>query len=224
MNREIPRADAAPAAASQAAERAWDERLHIDTCGRDDRFGDDHHHPYEPTPYCVLERIARSGYLHPGDRVVDMGCGKGRTAFFLHSELGCSVIGIEREEPLLAAARDNLARYLAGRGLDAPEQAAEAFSGIWFFGADAESAEIPEADAFYFFNPFSVTLLRRVIGRIVDAFYTYGRAVKLFFYYPEDECVACLMTENGLEFFDDLDCRDLFGDDPRETVLVFGIG
>ena len=200
-------------------DREWDEKLHIETGGRDASFEDDNHHPYEPTPYAVLERIAQSGYLHPGDQIVDYGSGKGRAAFYFHSQLGCSVIGIEREAALYQDAMDNAVSYREGTGLQT-----DGFPGIWFLCEDAEQYEIPETDAFYFFNPFSVTILRSVIRRILESFYTYGRATKLFFYYPEDECVAYLMTEEELEYFDDISTKDLFGDDPRECVLVFGIG
>ena len=42
-------------------EQQWDKKLNISTCGRDDSASDEHHHPYEPTPYSVLERLAESG-------------------------------------------------------------------------------------------------------------------------------------------------------------------
>lgn len=63
-------------------ERAWDNYLQIHTTGRDDARADQYHHPYEPTPYAVLERLADSGFFREGDTVVDYGCGKGRVGFF----------------------------------------------------------------------------------------------------------------------------------------------
>ena len=39
-------------------EHSWDKLLQIHTCGRDDTHADQYHHPYEPTPYSVLERLA----------------------------------------------------------------------------------------------------------------------------------------------------------------------
>ena len=58
-------------------EQVWDERLGIQTCGRDDSQADRYHHPYEPTPYCVLERLADSGFFGPEDTILDYGCGRG---------------------------------------------------------------------------------------------------------------------------------------------------
>ena len=39
-------------------ELQWDKLLKIKTSGRDDSHSDQFHYPYEPTPYCVLERLA----------------------------------------------------------------------------------------------------------------------------------------------------------------------
>ena len=38
-------------------ETQWDKLLKIRTTGRDDSHADQHRYPYEPTPYCVLERL-----------------------------------------------------------------------------------------------------------------------------------------------------------------------
>ena len=37
----------------------WDKLLHIQTMGRDDSNSDQYRYPYEPTPYSVLERLAK---------------------------------------------------------------------------------------------------------------------------------------------------------------------
>ena len=39
-------------------EERWDRLLRIRTTGRDDSRADQYRYPYEPTPYCVLERLA----------------------------------------------------------------------------------------------------------------------------------------------------------------------
>ena len=64
-------------------ETQWDQLLRIETGGRDETNADQYHHPYEPTPYCVLERLAGSGLIGENDTVLDYGCGKGRVGFFL---------------------------------------------------------------------------------------------------------------------------------------------
>ncbi len=39
------------------SEQEWEQVLQIKTTGRDDSRSDAEHHPYEPTDYCVLERL-----------------------------------------------------------------------------------------------------------------------------------------------------------------------
>ena len=88
-------------------ERTWDQRLQIRTTGRDDLRADQYHHPYEPTPYCVLERLADSGLLSRQDTVLDYGCGKGRVGFFLSHRAKAKCIGIEYDERIYEMALAN---------------------------------------------------------------------------------------------------------------------
>ena len=73
----------------------WDKLLGIKTGGRDDSGSDLYRYPYEPTPYRVLERLAKSGLIGKGDVVLDYGCGKGRVSFFLSHETRAKTVGIE---------------------------------------------------------------------------------------------------------------------------------
>ena len=57
-------------------ENATDKQLKIKTTGRDDAKEDDYHHPYEPTPYSVLERLVESEYVIKEYILVDYGCEK----------------------------------------------------------------------------------------------------------------------------------------------------
>ena len=95
-----------------------------------------------------------------------------------------------------------------------------------FVLANAESYEVPSDVSFcYFFNPFSVEILKRVVARILESYYENPRPIQLMFYYPSDEYVSFLMTQDELMFSDEIDCRDLFdGNDSREKILVFDVG
>ena len=191
-------------------EREWDRKLKIDTIGRDASVEDAYHHPYEPTPYSVLERLADSDYLSEENIVVDYGCGKGRVGFFLSSEIGCKVIGIEFDNKICGQACENLSGFVGNR------------EGVEFLCVGAENYEIEEADVFYFFNPFSVEILHSVIGKIKNSYYNEPRDMKLFFYYPSDEYIAFLMAVPELCFLDEIDCGDLFADNKkREKILIF---
>ena len=86
----------------------------------------------------------------------------------------------------------------------------------------AEAYEVPkEVNRCYFFNPFSVEILHKVMARILDSWYEDPREIFLFFYYPDDAYIAYLMTVEELEFYDEIPCDDLFPGDPRERVLIF---
>lgn len=89
----------------------WDKKLNINTVGRDAMAEDEHHYPYEPTPYSVLERIVESDYINEGDVIIDYGCGKGRVGFFLNSQLGCKVLGIDFDERMYTLAQENRKSY-----------------------------------------------------------------------------------------------------------------
>lgn len=130
-------------------ELTWDKLLKIKTTGRDDTNADQYRYPYEPTPYCVLERLGNSGLIRKNNILLDYGCGKGR---------------------------------------------------------------------------FSVEILQKVFARVMESYYENPREMLMLFYYPSDEYVSFLMTQDSLMFSDEIDCRDLFpGNDPREKILIFEI-
>lgn len=192
-------------------EKNWDKKLHIQTTGRDDSKADAYHHPYEPTPYKVLERLADSEYILKENIVADYGCGKGRVGFFLHHILGCKTIGLEYDPKIYHQALYNHDCY--GKCDE-----------ISFICQNAAEYEIEEADCFYFFNPFSVEILHSVLAKILDSYYENPRDMKLFFYYPDDEYVAYLMSQEDLMFVDEINCQDLFNKtDEREKILIFEI-
>ena len=85
----------------------WDRLLKIRTMGRDDSNADQYCYPYEPTPYCVLERLANTGLIRKGNTLLDYGCGKGRVDFFLSYEIRCWSIGIEYDERIFKKAMEN---------------------------------------------------------------------------------------------------------------------
>ena len=191
-------------------EESLDKKLNIRTVGRDDAFEDDHHFPYEPTPYAVLEQLADSGWIGEENLLLDYGCGKGRASFYLSSATGCRSIGVDFNEGFIAAAEQNRTDYRGNR------------SRIAFLCEGAERYEVPEdADRFYFFNPFSEKVLQSVIGKILESWYRRPRHLLLMFYYPSDEYIAALMNVEELDFLDEIDCSEIFPGDRRERILCF---
>ena len=194
------------------SEKTWDKLLKIKTTGRDDSNSDQYRYPYEPTPYGVLERLANSGYIRKKDVVLDYGCGKGRVDFFLSYQTKASTIGIEYDERIYERAIEN-------------QKTAASKSRSVFVPANAETYQVPEqVNRCYFFNPFSVELLRSVMAKILQSYYENPRKILLFFYYPSEEYISYLMTVDELEFYDEIDCEDLFENShPRERIMIFSL-
>ncbi len=191
-------------------EATWDKVLRIKTSGRDDSNANQYNYPYEPTPYSVLERLANAGWIGKKDVVLDYGCGKGRVDFFLAYQTKACVIGIEYDERIYKAALVN-------------KESAVSAGKVELEMVDARYFEIPaRVNRVYFFNPFSVEILQKVVARMKDSYYRNPREMLLFFYYPSDEYISYLMTVDEMEFFDEIDCSDLFeGKNQRERIMVW---
>ena len=153
-----------------------------------------------------------SGLIRKENTLLDYGCGKGRVDFFMSYQTRCQSIGVEYNERIYEKAMNN-------------KESAVASGRVLFALANAERYTVPETvDRIYFFNPFSLELLKKVIARILNSYYENRRTVKLFFYYPSDEYIAYLMTVEELLFSDEIDCRDLFdGNNVREKIVIFEI-
>ena len=190
-------------------ENAWDKLLQIKTTGRDDTNADQYHPPYEPTPYSVLERLACSGLFGAEDVVLDYGCGKGRVGFFLSYRTKAKTVGIEYDPRICRIAQDNRKTAVSRTLTD-------------FALTRAEEYEVsPEINRCYFFNPFSAQILHKVMARILESWYASPREIFLFFYYPSDEYISYLMTVEELDFYDEIECDDLFEGDIRERIMIF---
>lgn len=188
----------------------FDKLLKIKTTGRDDSNSDQYKYPYEPTPYSVLELLANFGEIRKNNVLLDYGCGKGRVGFFLSYQTRCRSIGIEYDERILKTAEENQKTAVSGKRTQLELK-------------DATEYQVPaEVDRCFFFNPFSIEILRKVMARILESWYEEPRNIQLYFYYPSEEYIGYLMTVPELDFYDEIDCRDLFeGENEREKILIF---
>ena len=193
-------------------EHAWDKHLRIKTGGRDESNADEFHHPYEPTPYCVLERLAASDLICEENVVLDYGCGKGRVDFFLSYRTKANTVGIEYDARIYQTALENRSSVIS-----------RVKPRFVLTGAE-EYIVPPEVDRCYFFNPFSAEILHKVMARILESYYASPREMLLFFYFPSDEFISYLMTVDALDFYDEIPCDDLFDSQAqRERILIFAL-
>ena len=96
---------------------------------------------------------------------------------------------------------------------------------VSFVLADAAAYEIPdEADCCFFFNPFALHTLKRVLGKIFDSLRTQTAAAAPLFLLSYEDTEHFLNQHLRLIAEEPIDCRDLFdGDDEKEKILVYQV-
>ncbi len=189
-----------------------DKFLKIKTNGRDDTNSNFVNFPYEPTPYCVLQALANSGYITKRDKIIDYGCGKGRVDFFLAYSTKAKMIGIEYDERLYNRALDNHFRTISSNRVE-------------LINCNAKDYKLPDdATAAYFFNPFSIEVLDFVINNIRESKKNNNREIKLFFYYISKEYLEYINENKDIVLIENIDCMNLFNNgDKREYIAVYKI-
>jgi predicted RNA methylase len=179
-------------------EQFYDGMLNIKTVGVQKGFHTSvHYHRYEPTPYSALEKLFRHYQLAETDRVVDFGCGKGRLMFYTHHLFRNTVVGIEMDQGLYQDALENLNRY-SKRNRHAKDQ-------IHFHCCLAEEYPInPSDNRFYFFNPFTIQIFKRIVHHILASVEHSKRQVELVLYYPSKEYIDFLETSTAFVLKEEL--------------------
>lgn len=186
-----------------------DEMLHIETKGIVQYYSDSHHNRYEPTDYRVLKRLKK--FMNKDTVLLDYGCGKGRVDFYFRKEVGATCIGLDYNEEIMECALKNLK--------------SSKMDGIEFVCEDALTYEIPSSvNCFYFFNPFSLQIFQKVLNRIYNSYYDNPRTMILLFYYPSQEYISYLFSQEMLNLVEEIVVNDIFRtNNERERVLIFQI-
>lgn len=189
-----------------------DRFLKIKTNGRDDTNSNYINYPYEATPYSVLQVLANSGYISKKDKVIDFGCGKGRATFYLAFASKAKMIGVEYDLRLYNSAIENHKKCISSNRVE-------------FVNINAMEYEIPgDVTGLYFFNPFSIDILKKVIENVRKSKKNNDREIKLFFYYPSKEYILYLKEYKDIIFIENLDCKELFKEyNDREYIAIYKI-
>ena len=152
-----------------AAELRFDRALGIDTAGV---IAPEHldfapertksSAPYQASPARITRHVVRQiASRLPGATFIDVGSGKGRVVI-IAAECGFSeVIGIELSPQLCTTAVENIAKHRRRRPAMAP---------ITMLNMDATEFQIPPSPCvFFFFSPFSDSVLREVVAKLVHS-------------------------------------------------------
>lgn len=191
-------------------EHELDNILKIKTSGRDDSNSNYLNFPYEPTPYSVLQELSNSGYLLKNDNLLDYGCGKGRVGFYLAYANKINYLGIEYDTRIYNSAINNKNTSIIKNRVN-------------FLNINAVDYNIAEnINKIYFFNPFSVKILIKVIDNIRTSIKKYPRNITLFFYYPSDGYIKYLDNEPDIKYIGKLDCKTIVdSNDPKEHIAIY---
>lgn len=196
-------------------EKAYDRLLSIQTTGiREGLSQSVHYNRYEATPYDALDELFRDYGLKTMDQVVDFGCGKGRLPFYVHHHFQVSVTGIEVNGQLYQEALENQASYMRkGKRKD---------GSLSFLCCPAEKYEMdPKDNRFYFFNPFSIQIFRKVVSHILDSVQQFPRTVDLILYYPTIEYIQFLEVDTMFELVKEVKIPGLYEQNDNERFLIF---
>lgn len=178
------------------AERKYDRLLQIKTTGlREWRDQSLPYNRYEPTPYRALERLFEVYRLNKDDEVVDFGVGRGRVSFYIHHRFHIPVTGIEVNETTLEEAFHNKASYRQkAKHIEAPIRL--------YYGLAEQYAIQHTENCFYFFNPFSIKIFKKVVNNILLSVKECKRTVDIILYYPLPEYKKFLHDKTSFRLMD----------------------
>lgn len=196
-------------------EQQYERYLNIETSGYQQGYPKMFlYHRYEPTPYEALDELFQHYELPARPVFVDIGCGKGRVPIYIHQKFGIETKGIEMDPKFFAAAVYNKEQYFSkhpNRGHD-----------ITFYPCIAEEYEVSSADnVFFFFNPFSVHIFRKVLNRILQSKELANREIHLIFFYPSPEYEQFLTKHDSTIFLSEINLS--YSSNSNERIIIYKI-
>ncbi|MFZ3589709.1 methyltransferase [Bacillus sp. DJP31] len=196
-------------------EKEYDDLLSISTGGNPKESSNSlHYHRYEPTPYRALEDLFSNYQLKSSDQIVDFGCGKGRLNFFVNDRFNCSVVGVEMNETLTKEATENRRSYV--------KKHPKGKKKIHFQCCLAEEYEIDPLDnVFYFFNPFTIQIFRKIINNILLSVEQSEREIELVLYYPSEDYIYFLENHTSFQLNSEIMLAESYKKDPFERFLIY---
>ncbi|MGG0657189.1 methyltransferase [Rummeliibacillus pycnus] len=179
-------------------DQQYDQFLHIHTTENKPKFPRlAHYYPYEPTPYDVLDLCFDKIELEKNDGFVDFGSGKGRVTFYVNYRFHISTVGIEMNENYVQEALQNKVQYSMEHNLQNES--------VRFLNAKAEQYKVqPTDNIFFFFNPFSIQIFRKVVNNILKSYQKNPRKMYVMLYYPSFEYIQFLRNETHFEVVRDV--------------------
>ena len=155
-----------------------DRELNIKTTGLHElnEWNHAHYNRTESTSYLVLDQLFKEYQFKVNDHLIDFGSGKGRVLFYVHHNAHIPVTGVELSSTVFQLLKANKQQYLSRYPSHHPINIANDF---------AEHYRITKnINVFYFFNPFSGTIFKKVLDTIMTSIEQYPREITLIIYFP----------------------------------------
>jgi len=176
-----------------------------------------HYNHYEATPYSILNVLFDAYSLKRSDGFVDFGCGKGRIMFYVHDRFQCAVTGIEMNEQLYQDTLVNLASYT--------RKVRKKNGAIRVERCLAENYKIAVTEnQFYFFNPFSVQIFRKVVDNILLSVEQKNRDTDIILYYPTAAYIEYLETNTPFKLLKEVQIPGHYEINNDDRFLIFRFG
>ena len=167
----------------------YDSYLNINTLKDDDDDikQNEEDNIYEVTSYFFLERLFMAFPFKEDDVLADFGCGKGRV-LFMASHFSCkNLFGYENNQERFNTLQNNIEAFKKKHGDK---------SSFNIKLIDVQDVKIDDGiNKFFFFEPFSLDIFKRVMANIKDSLKRKQREAAVFLYLPD---------ESTLEYFDSL--------------------
>lgn len=174
---------------------------------------DNENHLYQATYYKDLITMFDEISIEPEDTLVDFGCGLGRVLFYCNSRHYCRTTGVENNPELYEKLLDN-AKCYQRRFLEQEQR-------MQFLNINAEDYEVqPEDNYFYFFNPFSGEIFKRVLEHIIESVKAHPRDINVLIYYPTFEYQREI-RDSKLFVLKKMIKLSGYDEDPDEKVLMY---
>src|SRR5699024_10596523 len=99
-------------------------------------------------------------------------------------------------------------------------EAAHIEAPIYFEYGLAENYLIqPEDNLFYFFNPFSLTIFKKIVANILKSVKDNPRTVEIIFYYPLEGFVYFLQKETPFELTTQINVPGIHGEHGKFAIF-----
>lgn len=196
-------------------EQYYEDLLNIKTTG--EKLWDSnvtHYHPYQATDYYALDILFKFYNVESSDNIVDFGCGKGRLIFYLNYYYKAKVAGVEMDENYFKDCLINKENYLVNNKINPVD--------INFECCYAQDYKIkPQENKFYFFNPFSIQIFRKIVKNILTSLEDHPRKVQLILYYPSEDYIYYLENSTSFMLVDEIFLNEMYLKDSNERFLIY---